>query len=546
MVIYRTDSNEIGPRGPIGAWLRLVPQELYINHVMEEVVSGDNALTWDGTDFEGNEAGSGSYEFDVLVINLKDSPTLVGPSTPGGAPFSETSIDIKSDPPEIWAHSNEDGSEYYRGTIGTDWIANPDAWEVWTAPFMDYEGVDIRMGQRPDDIDPDVFWNISSIGEKGGIYKSLIDRSTQSWELDPTFGDNGFFPNIHDRAFGGWPQGSFFIKSHWSLADVPVTAAEYHDKSSGEIVRSTSLNEYYLSVRQSNDGSLFFVGDGPGKIHANQHGAWMCTPRRLPIVHLDAEGNVVWSNHAGDGIGPRVSIEEAERFGVPATNGQQIHARGTGNGHGMFLSEVSTASGAFVAFLGRDGTGITELFVDPKVFPPSQNWSDRWLPSWELLVIDEGTAYDGLYYGSAMDLGNWNYGGSTRRAGAVMVGPGSMFHVPFGMAEGRMGPDVSVVEEVAGSVVPRHYSLSDAYPNPFNPKTTIEFSVPVAEHVRLDMFSAAGQLVVHLIDDELGAGSYKTVWEGINSSGDRVSSAVYFYRMQAGDFVDTRAVTLLK
>jgi hypothetical protein len=48
------------------------------------------------------------------------------------------------------------------------------------------------------------------------------------------------------------------------------------------------------------------------------------------------------------------------------------------------------------------------------------------------------------------------------------------------------------------------------------------------------------------VDEELSAGSYRTTWDALDASGERVASGVYFYRMQAGDFADTRAMTLLK
>ena len=93
---------------------------------------------------------------------------------------------------------------------------------------------------------------------------------------------------------------------------------------------------------------------------------------------------------------------------------------------------------------------------------------------------------------------------------------------------------------------PDGYALGAAYPNPFNPEITIVFSVPNDGPVKIEVFNAAGQRLSILVDEVLRAGTYKTVWDGLAPNGMRVSSGVYLYRMQAGDFVATRSVTLLK
>ena len=127
-------------------------------------------------------------------------------------------------------------------------------------------------------------------------------------------------------------------------------------------------------------------------------------------------------------------------------------------------------------------------------------------------------------------------------------GAGMLLHIPYDMVSGRLGPGVTAVEGVEGASLPSSYSLSAAYPNPFNPETTIEFAVPAGadERVKLDVYNAAGQLVATLVDEALSAGAYKTTWSGRDQQGDLVSSGVYFYRMQAGEFTATHPVTLLK
>ena len=101
-----------------------------------------------------------------------------------------------------------------------------------------------------------------------------------------------------------------------------------------------------------------------------------------------------------------------------------------------------------------------------------------------------------------------------------------------------------MAEQVLG--LPSVSSLEPNYPNPFNPETTIEFAVPSDVLVKLDVYNSVGQQVASLVNDELTAGSYKTTWDARDETGEQVSTGVYFYRMQAGDFTDTRTMTLLK
>jgi hypothetical protein len=96
--------------------------------------------------------------------------------------------------------------------------------------------------------------------------------------------------------------------------------------------------------------------------------------------------------------------------------------------------------------------------------------------------------------------------------------------------------------------LPRAFSLAQNSPNPFNPLTTISYTVPDGEsaQVRLEVFDISGRLVTTLVDQFKSAGTYSVFWNGSSSSGAQVSSGVYFYRMTAGGFSSTRKMVLLK
>jgi hypothetical protein len=89
--------------------------------------------------------------------------------------------------------------------------------------------------------------------------------------------------------------------------------------------------------------------------------------------------------------------------------------------------------------------------------------------------------------------------------------------------------------------------LQQNYPNPFNPQTTIAFSLKERGRVRIAVFNVAGQLVKTLLDESRAAGSYTDVrWDGTSGVNQPVASGVYWYRLVAGSFSQSRKMVLLK
>lgn len=87
---------------------------------------------------------------------------------------------------------------------------------------------------------------------------------------------------------------------------------------------------------------------------------------------------------------------------------------------------------------------------------------------------------------------------------------------------------------------------AENYPNPFNPTTTIRFSLPEAAHLSLEIFDVSGRLVRTLIDGNRSAGFQSVIWNGKDDSGQAVSTGVYFYKFTTSYEVLTRKMVLLK
>ncbi len=94
--------------------------------------------------------------------------------------------------------------------------------------------------------------------------------------------------------------------------------------------------------------------------------------------------------------------------------------------------------------------------------------------------------------------------------------------------------------------LPESFYLSQNYPNPFNPTTTIEFGLESTQNVKLTVYNVLGQAVRTLVNERRSAGNYSVEWLGDTDAGARASTGVYFYRLEAGDFIQTKKMMLVK
>jgi hypothetical protein len=177
---------------------------------------------------------------------------------------------------------------------------------------------------------------------------------------------------------------------------------------------------------------------------------------------------------------------------------------------------------------------------------------------------DPGTVMSSLYYSYSTDAGvTWSANERLTDAFDPHAGwpqqnkMGDYFHMisdslsahlawaaTFGGEQnvyyGRITPTLTGVAKVAGASNP-NFILASNYPNPANPGTTIQFTIPRASHVTLDIYNLLGEKVATLVSARLDAGTHRTRWD---ASG--VPSGVYFYKMTADDFVQTKRLVVLK
>ena len=113
---------------------------------------------------------------------------------------------------------------------------------------------------------------------------------------------------------------------------------------------------------------------------------------------------------------------------------------------------------------------------------------------------------------------------------------------------GNMTIESIIVSDIEGNaisassvIVPSTYALESAYPNPFNPVTTLNFSLPESQEVILQVYNLQGKVIETLINDNMEAGYHTLQWNA-----DNHASGVYFVKMVAGEFVNTQKLMLVK
>jgi len=104
--------------------------------------------------------------------------------------------------------------------------------------------------------------------------------------------------------------------------------------------------------------------------------------------------------------------------------------------------------------------------------------------------------------------------------------------------------DVSVVEPT--DMLPSRLSLIQNYPSPFNPETRISFKLAEKSHVSITIYDMLGRNIKTLINQTQDAGYKSLIWDATNDYGEPVSAGIDLYQIQAGEYISTKKMVLLK
>jgi hypothetical protein len=151
--------------------------------------------------------------------------------------------------------------------------------------------------------------------------------------------------------------------------------------------------------------------------------------------------------------------------------------------------------------------------------------------SWQLIAADS--------FNVNLRKAYWNY--------QLVKNDGSLgIHNPFYVVNILLASISPIsVKQISGEV-PNKFELAQNYPNPFNPTTTIKFNIAKTSNVSIKIYDLTGKLVNTIVNQKMNPGKYDVKWTSTNSEGKFVASGVYFYRIETGEFTDTKKMILVK
>ena len=213
-------------------------------------------------------------------------------------------------------------------------------------------------------------------------------------------------------------------------------------------------------------------------------------------------------------------------------------------------NNISTAD---TLFFGAGVTAIDSSFVNSPLYLNhtiygTTNWADYLTPGTATPIFTG--ANDDHCYGVINTDGNFHtmYLSFMADAAVDTLPDGTMVNPQFTqLLNGIINWFDVVGPTTPEPIQPTAFNLLPNYPNPFNPSTQIEFTVPQIEAVSITVYNLNGQQVTQLVHNrEYQPGTYSVPWNGRDATGKSVAAGTYFYKMEAGDFSQTRKMVFLK
>jgi len=210
---------------------------------------------------------------------------------------------------------------------------------------------------------------------------------------------------------------------------------------------------------------------------------------------------------------------------------------------------IVVLSEAFRAVVGSpssgDEIGIFDLGQNPGLcVGASQNFAPDTTVTVTCWEQDLGNSLPGFAPGNPITVKFYNSDEGIEYAcsGSLVEGDGTFGYSPYTLFVLQGGVDT----DNHGALNGLRYDLSQNRPNPFNPQTTIEYTLEKRAHVAVSIYNILGEHVRTLIDDVMPAGIHMAVWNGKDTQGLDVATGVYFYHLKTEGFVQTKKMLLLR
>ena len=204
--------------------------------------------------------------------------------------------------------------------------------------------------------------------------------------------------------------------------------------------------------------------------------------------------------------------------------------------------EYSTQPEIFIVISKDKGISWSEPFAfratDPEfsgLLANSTNTPSFMYLADKVIRLDEDTVRLYIMYNDNPSWGSYTQGDGEQEGATIRYAA-----LDFDISEIVNDSDTTLPQR------PKTQMLAQNYPNPFNPSTTINFDIPRNADVKLSVYNIKGQLVKHLLDENMVAGNHSVVWNGKDANDRDVASGVYFYRIQANGNTEARRMILMK
>ncbi len=538
---------------------------VYISSQMS-LSTGSTAVVWDGTDNDGGTVPGGTYDYYVYGYDNVNAriPACMFMQAGAGWRSHYTRVveyDVDGNPmanPWLTSTNQATGNYDYLGEAGTNgavtrWPLGGDPEDInnlqWTTCSTIYPAYEDRSndtylfssGSAWDPTDHDMFYQVAH--DVPGARATLL-----KW----AFVNNG--SAVLDESWGGWdnielekhmplgywtePMSLLATDQHLYVGDGEQTGVAtnpnwnylYSFDYEGFEEFNVNMQEYYMPddpspVETKNCGFLkLSAGIQENQLMAGTMGC--CMHQFIETTSLfdgddDEEDYLRWRNGQGDfyydvywqadAETPWGCLNNSERTAHRIdtvwsdSNGFMVTwATFIGNySHGVQTQDGTSISGSGLMAYADDGLGDSDPYRGGGT------------------IVDNGGNYDGMYVNSAPP---------------ITFGVHEVYYVANDSAHGVITNEVAVDEDAAAA-----FAVSQNSPNPFNPTTSINFTLPVDGNVSVEVFNIAGQKVDTLVDDYMSAGQHNVVWD---ASG--FSNGVYFYSVKSGEFAKTMKMTLLK
>ena len=161
-------------------------------------------------------------------------------------------------------------------------------------------------------------------------------------------------------------------------------------------------------------------------------------------------------------------------------------------------------------------------------------------------IMPDGKPYRGMRGGNWYN-GQWGHSRVSNRNPTYYRGPQDpnhpWYHVSFRVARYVYSSSVGIKEI---NETPGKFILYQNYPNPFNPSTNIKYQIPNSKFVTLKVYDVLGKEVETLVNEMQSAGTYEISWNARNGVSAAYSSGIYYYKLVAGNYTDTKKMILIK